>query len=57
VTLAWDDPAFAMPLPVEVAGELRRMEMPGGRTTFEVDAGAELRIDPEGRLLEREAKD
>ncbi|KAB2950528.1 MAG: M1 family metallopeptidase, partial [Thermoanaerobaculia bacterium] len=36
VTLAWDDAAFELPLPVAVAGEERRVEMPGGRASFEV---------------------
>jgi aminopeptidase N len=55
VTLSWDDAAFEMPLPVAVGGEIRRLEMPRGRGELEVAAGAEVAVDPEGRLLDREA--
>jgi len=51
VTIAWDDPAFELPLPVVVAGEERRVEMPGGRASFEVAAGAAVEIDPGWRVL------
>jgi aminopeptidase N len=51
ITLAWDDPAFELPLPVAVAGEERRVEMPGGRAAFEVAAGAEVALDPRGLVL------
>lgn len=51
VTVAWDDPAFELALPVAVDGEERRVEMPGGRATFEVAAGAEVAVDPRGRIL------
>lgn len=51
VTLAWDDPAFELPLPVAVAGEERRVEMPGGRASFEVPAGAAVEVDPRGLVL------
>ncbi|HSM14612.1 MAG TPA: hypothetical protein VLA66_11150, partial [Thermoanaerobaculia bacterium] len=53
VTLAWDDPAFELPLPVAVAGEERRVEMPGGRASFEIEAGAEVAVDPRGLVLAR----
>jgi aminopeptidase N len=51
VTLAWDDPAFELPLPITVGGEARRVEMPGGRTSFEVPAGTAVEIDPRGLVL------
>jgi aminopeptidase N len=51
VELAWDDPAFELPLPVRVAGEDRRLEMPGGRASFTVAPGTPVEIDPDGRVL------
>jgi aminopeptidase N len=51
ITLAWDDPAFELPLPVTVGTERRRLEMPGGRATFEVAAGTPVAVDPDGRVL------
>jgi hypothetical protein len=56
VTVAWDDPAFELPLPVTIGGEPRRLAMPGGRATLEVDAGAEVEIDPDGWVLAEPAK-
>ena len=55
IELAWDDPAFELPLPVEVAGAERRIEMPGGRARFEVAAGAAVAVDPRGRIFARPA--
>jgi aminopeptidase N len=51
VTLEWDDPEFELPLPVRIAGELRRVEMPAGRAELEVPPGILIEIDPEGRVL------
>ncbi len=51
LVLTWDDPAFAMPLPVAVDGEIRRIGMPGGRGETLVPAGAVVEVDPEGRVL------
>ena len=51
VDFAWDDPAFQLPLPVEVAGEGARVPMPGGRGTLEVAAGAEVAVDPDSRIF------
>ncbi len=51
VELSWDDPAFELPLPVRVDGELRRVDMPGGRAELTVPEGAEVAVDPEGRVL------
>lgn len=51
VTLAWDDPGFELPLPVAVAGEERRIGMPGGRSSFDVPAGATVEVDPRGLVL------
>lgn len=56
VTVRWDDPAFQLALPVRVAGEERRVEMPGGIARFEVAAGAVVEIDPRGRILAEPAK-
>ncbi|HLF56287.1 MAG TPA: M1 family metallopeptidase [Thermoanaerobaculia bacterium] len=57
ITLAWDDPAFELALPVAVGGEERRIEMPGGRASFEVDAGAEVAVDPRGWVLAEPAEE
>jgi len=51
VEIAWDDPAFELPLPVSVGGEMRRLEMPGGRTELTVEPGTTIEVDPEGRVL------
>jgi aminopeptidase N len=51
VTLSWDDPTFELALPVAIDGDVRRIEMPDGRATLNVAAGAEIEIDPEGRVL------
>lgn len=51
ITLAWDDSAFELPLPVAVDGAERRVEMPAGRASFEVPAGAKVAVDPRGRVL------
>ncbi len=51
VTIAWDDPGFAMPLPVEIDGETRRLELPEGRVTLSVPAGATVKVDPAGWVL------
>ncbi|MDT8435802.1 MAG: M1 family aminopeptidase [Gemmatimonadota bacterium] len=53
VELAWrapDGKPFELPVPVRVGGELRRVEMPGGRATVEAPGGSAV-IDPEGRIL------
>jgi aminopeptidase N len=55
IELAWDDSGFAMPLPVEVAGEERRIEMPEGRASFEVASGTAVAVDPKGRLFAQAA--
>lgn len=51
IHLAWDDPAFELALPIVVAGEARRIEMPGGQARFEVPAGTPVEVDPERRIL------
>ena len=51
VELAWDDPGFAMPLPVAVDGTRRWLAMPGGRATLEVPPGTEIEVDPRRELL------
>jgi len=55
VDLAWDDPAFQLPLPVEVDGETLRVPMPHGRGEIEVAAGAEVAVDPDGRIYAKPA--
>jgi len=55
VTLRWDDPGFAMPLPVKFGGILHRINFDDGTARISVPAGAELEIDPQGWvLMERE---
>jgi aminopeptidase N len=51
IELAWDDPRFELALPVEVAGELRRVAMPGGRARLTVGAGVPVEVVPYGRVL------
>jgi aminopeptidase N len=53
---AWDDPAFELPLPLEVAGERRRLPMPGGRGTLEVEAGTLVAVDPRGLVYAESAE-
>jgi len=57
IELAWDDPTFELPLPVAVDGEERRIGMPGGRGALEVAAGAEVEVDPRGKVLAEPAGD
>jgi len=51
VALAWDDPTFEMPLPVEIDGRRELVAMPGGRAELIVDANAEVLVDPGGEVL------
>jgi aminopeptidase N len=51
IVISWDDPDFELPLPVSVGGEMRRVEMSGGRAEFVVEPGTVIEIDPEGRIL------
>ena len=51
VELAWDDPAFELAVPVEVDGVLRRVEISGGRATFDLPRGATFELALEGRVL------
>jgi hypothetical protein len=51
VEIVWSDPAFVMPLEVEVGGERRRLEMENGRGSFLVAAGTVVEVDPDGWVL------
>ena len=51
IQIVWDDPAFELPLPVSVSGEIRRLEMPGGRAELVVEPGTPIEVDPDGRVL------
>lgn len=51
IVLTWDDPSFALPLPVRVGGELRRIDLPRGRAAFTVAAGEAVVVEREGRIL------
>ena len=54
VTLAWDDSAFEMPLPVDIGDRIMRVEMPRGTADLEVPANVVVEVDPEGRVLAQE---
>ena len=56
VDLAWETPAgaFPMPLEVEVDGDLEVVEMPGGRATITVPVGAVMIVDPENKVLRQD---
>ena len=51
IELAWNDPAFEMPLPVEIGDRRRLVAMPGGRAEFRVDPGTEVVVDPDNEVL------
>jgi aminopeptidase N len=51
VEITWDDSDFELPLPVAVAGERRRLEMPNGRASFLVERGASVEVDPLSQVL------
>ena len=51
VTIEWLDPGFAMPLPVKVGDETRRVELPAGRAEIAVAPGTPVEIDPQGWVL------
>jgi aminopeptidase N len=54
LTLEWQTPGNApFPLPVEVVvgGRAQRVEMPGGRASVRIPAGAEVAVDPHGWVL------
>lgn len=55
MTLKWvvdgTDLPFPMPLEIEVDGQRRRVDMPGGRTVITVEESADVRIDPDNRIL------
>ena len=53
IDFTWDDPAFQLPLPVNLAGEATRVPMPNGRGANEVAAGAEVEVDPDGRIYSK----
>jgi aminopeptidase N len=51
VVLRWDDAVFQLPIPLQVNGELRRVEMGAGQGSLRVPLDAEVSVDPEGWLL------
>ena len=51
IELRWSDPAFELAVPVEVDGELRRVETAGGKGSFVVAAGAKVELAFAGRVL------
>jgi len=55
--LEWSAPdglPFPMPVDVQVDGETQRVEMPNGKATVDVPAGATVAVDPEGWILKTE---
>jgi len=53
IELAWDDPSFEMPLPVQIGDVRRLVAMPGGHAEFRVDPGTAVVIDPDNEVLTR----
>lgn len=53
LNLSWSTSAGVFPMPVEVSinGQTRLVEMPGGRGSVEVPAGAIVIVDPENKVL------
>ncbi len=51
VEITWDDSDFKLPLPIAVAGEPQRLEMPNGRASFLVERGTTVEVDPLGQVL------
>jgi len=51
VCFTWDDPQFEVALPVDVEGELRRVEMPGGKACIEAPGSSFVSVETAGRLL------
>lgn len=51
ITLQWRERTFGLPLPVSVDGKSRRIDMPGGKASFDVPHGAKVVIDPDGWVL------
>jgi len=51
VAIAWDDPAFEMPLPVRIGDSIELIAMPGGRTELVIDPQTEVVIDPRREVL------
>jgi len=55
--LAWSAPdslPFPMPVDVQVNGQTQRVEMPDGKATVDIPAGATVAVDPEGWILKNE---
>jgi aminopeptidase N len=58
LTLRWKAPGdkpFPLPLQVQVDGEVRLVQMPGGTATLTVPAGAHVVVDPAARILRHSA--
>lgn len=55
MTLQWNTPnnlPFPMPVEIEVGGQIRHVEMPGGKGTLQVPADAKIKVDPNGWVLQ-----
>lgn len=57
VRIAWQDPAFEMPLPVRVGQKIQNLEMHGGSAEITVPHGRQVKVDPEGWVLATRAED
>lgn len=58
LSLAWKAPAglpFPMPVDVAVDGNVTRLAMTGGKDTLAVAPDAHVVVDPDGRILKRDA--
>jgi aminopeptidase N len=58
--MAWDVPGdrpFPMPVEVQIDGDIRRVEMAGGRAVVKVPAGAEVSADPDDWILRSRGSD
>ncbi len=57
LTLRWEIPgglAFPMPVEVKIGNASRRLEMPGGKGTVQVEPGQNVVLDPQGWILKRQ---
>ena len=51
VVIEWNDPAFEMPLPVQIGEHRELVAMPGGRVQLTADPGSEVVVDPDREVL------
>jgi len=51
IVVAWNDPSFEMPVPVQIGSKRRLVAMPGGRAEFGADPGVAVVVDPDDEIL------